>query len=185
MGERLLEHRLYVLSEAAGQIAGEARRGRRVALLFGSEKTGLSNDELSHCTALLTIPMNTRDGARHLSMNLGQAAAVCLYTIAATQNELVLPAPEHVAATADAQERITGFLLQVLERSGYVQRHPANGREPIVRRMVRRLGLRAVDAIVWTGVLRQLLHALPETSREKHAATSSEPDTEPGTPADM
>jgi len=34
----------------------------RVALLFGSEKTGLSNDELSHCNWLLTVPMRQREG---------------------------------------------------------------------------------------------------------------------------
>src|SRR5258707_2405292 len=49
VGERALEHPLYGLPEAAGRIGLElARDGGRVALLFGSEKTGLSNDELSH-----------------------------------------------------------------------------------------------------------------------------------------
>ena len=52
-----------------------------MALLFGSEKTGLSNDELSHCNWLLTIPMRNPAGVRHVSMNLGQAAAVCLYEL--------------------------------------------------------------------------------------------------------
>ena len=53
----------------------------RVALLFGSEKTGLSNDALSHCHWLMTIPMHPSPGLRHASMNLGQAAAVCLYEL--------------------------------------------------------------------------------------------------------
>ena len=58
-----------------------AREGGRVALLFGSEKTGLSNDELSHCHWLLTIPMEQHEEMRHPSMNLGQAVAVCLYEL--------------------------------------------------------------------------------------------------------
>ena len=49
----------------------------RVALLFGTEKTGLSNDDLSHCHWLMHIP--TRE--EHISMNLGQAVAVCLYEL--------------------------------------------------------------------------------------------------------
>ena len=52
-----------------------------MALLFGSEKTGLSNDELSHCNWLLTIPMQQHEDLRHPSMNLGQAVAVCLYEL--------------------------------------------------------------------------------------------------------
>ncbi len=58
-----------------------AREGGRVALLFGSEKTGLSNEELSHCHWLLTIPMEEHEEVRHPSMNLGQAVAVCLYEL--------------------------------------------------------------------------------------------------------
>ena len=64
VGERDLQHPLLPLAEAAPRIRAELRRSTGpnsnpgcVALLFGSEKTGLSNDELSHCNFLLTIPM--------------------------------------------------------------------------------------------------------------------------------
>ena len=50
-----------------------------VALLFGSEKFGLSNEDLSHCHWLMRIPTVDRD----LSMNLGQAVALCLYELVA------------------------------------------------------------------------------------------------------
>ena len=66
-----------------------------VALVFGSEKTGLSNDDLSHCHWLLHIP--TRD--EHLSMNLGQAVAVTLYELAREARPLP-PAPLGPTATA-------------------------------------------------------------------------------------
>jgi TrmH family RNA methyltransferase len=88
VGERTLNHPLLPIAAAAPRMLAELRRSPdnspaavRVALLFGSEKTGLSNDELSHCNWLLTIPMRNPDGARHVSMNLGQAAAVCLYEL--------------------------------------------------------------------------------------------------------
>ena len=51
VGERTLQHPLHALPEASAQIRSELARPNgvgRVALLFGSEKTGLSNDELSH-----------------------------------------------------------------------------------------------------------------------------------------
>ena len=63
VGSRVLEHPLYPLASAVSLIQQTLATDpdARVALLFGSEKTGLSNDELSHCNALLTIPMNTRN----------------------------------------------------------------------------------------------------------------------------
>jgi len=78
MGKRELNHPLWVLKDAAPVVRKHLRAGGRVALLFGSEKRGLSNDDFSHCHWLMHIP--TRE--EHTSMNLGQAVAVCLYELA-------------------------------------------------------------------------------------------------------
>ena len=80
VGERKQEHSLYTLAQA-GTLLRSTAATARVALLFGSEKTGLSNDAMSHCHWLMTIPMHPTPGLRHASMNLGQAAAVCLYEL--------------------------------------------------------------------------------------------------------
>ncbi len=66
--------------------------GNRVALLFGSEKTGLSSDEMSYCNWTLTVPMAEKAGVRRPSMNLGQAAAVCLYEL--VRSEALPPVAE-------------------------------------------------------------------------------------------
>ncbi len=166
VGERVLEHPLYTLRNATPLLAEHLGRdaGARVALLFGSEKTGLSNDELSHCDALVTIPMNTRGVERHLSMNLGQAVAVCLYGIAEGGDEPAFAAASGAepAASAGDGERLMGLLLETLERSGYSRRHPANVREATVRRLVRRMALTGSDAAVWTGILRQIVYQLAD-----------------------
>lgn len=161
VGDRKLDHPLHTLAQATPLIHGELARGEnaRVALLFGSEKTGLSNDELSHCHALLTIPMNTRHDGGHLSMNLGQAAAVCLYALSESAAAPAMDAADLHASSGDL-ERLTTLLQDVLDRSGYTRRHPANSRATNVRRLVRRMGNTPDDAAVWSGVLRQLLHAL-------------------------
>lgn len=156
VGERALQHPFHALPEAAAEIAGTLAGGRRVALLFGSEKTGLSNDELSHCHWLLTIPMQQREDVRHPSMNLGQAVAVCLY-------ELVRQTGVHagvgISASAEAGEveRLTALLTEVLENTGYTRRHPANCDDAQIRRLVLRMGVTAADAPVWMGILRQVL----------------------------
>jgi tRNA/rRNA methyltransferase len=155
VGERALQHPLHALPQASGQIRSELSRGR-VALLFGSEKTGLSNDELSHCNWLLTIPMREQEDLRHPSMNLGQAVAVCLYELV-RQADLAPAAEAPAAAEAGEIERLTLLLTEVLEKTGYTKRHPANSEEGQIRRLVVRMGVTPADLPVWMGVLRQVL----------------------------
>jgi TrmH family RNA methyltransferase len=177
VGERELRHELVTLNEAAPRIRAEvAQPNTRTALLFGSEKTGLSNDELSFCHFLLTIPMYEHEGLRHPSMNLGQAVAVCLW-------ELVRPVDEspgapfmarsdmsgmNDASTSQAEppadsaslERLHSTLMEVLEATEYTRRHAANCDPAHVRRLIRRIGIDAIDAPVWMGIFRQVLWKL-------------------------
>jgi tRNA/rRNA methyltransferase len=165
VGERDLRHELLSLAEAAPRLLAAVRGGDqaglsegRVALLFGSEKTGLSNHELSHCDWLLTIPMREVAGVRHRSMNLGQAVAVCLYELVrAHAPSAAARASVKGAATAAELERLTTLLSEVLESTGYTRHHPANNDAAQVRRLVRRIGADAIDAPVWMGILRQVL----------------------------
>ncbi len=161
VGERALEHPVLALKDAGGRVrehlAGNV--AHRVALLFGSEKTGLSNEELSHCHALVTIPMEPYPGVRHASMNLGQAAAVCLYELVRERKLDRVVAEPAMAASGDV-ERLRGLFAEVLEESGYVRRHPANSDEAPVRRLLVRAVPTAADAPVWMGVLRQVLWGL-------------------------
>ena len=175
VGERALEHRLYRLAEATQHVADALGRdpAAKVALLFGSEKTGLSNQELSQCHALLTIPMNPRAAPRHLSMNLGQAVAVCLYALL-EQEPSPVQADLHPVASAGDLERLTALLSEVMQSSGYTRRHPANAREGSVRRLVRRMGLTAVDATVWTGVFRQMVRTAETSAGTASSNTRSD-----------
>ena len=132
----------------------------RVALLFGSEKRGLSNEDLSHCHWLLRIP--TRED--HRSMNLGQAVAVCLYELVRDPHAAPPPA-KRIAATAAELERITSALLDALLASGYLKslptaaqkRRTAAPTDEKIRRLVRRLHLSSSDADLLLGILRQIL----------------------------
>jgi tRNA/rRNA methyltransferase len=157
VGERALQHPLHALPEAARVIGEELARDGRVALLFGSEKTGLSNDELSHCHWLLTIPMAEHDEVRHPSMNLGQAVAVCLYELVREAGDVVADGGGDAAAEAGEVERLMARLTEVLEETGYTKRHPANCEEGQIRRLVLRMSLKASDVPVWMGILRQVL----------------------------
>jgi tRNA/rRNA methyltransferase len=151
---RELRHPLRRLEYGARLIRRQSAGGR-VALLFGSEKTGLSNDDLSHCHWLLHIPTRPQ----HLSMNLGQAVAVCLYELVRDAKQAARAKKEKIEKPAPAGEveRISGLLLEALQRSGYVNPIAASSTEERVRRMVRRLELSSRDAELWLGMLRQIL----------------------------
>jgi len=158
VGERKQEHSLYTLAEA-GSLLHAALAKARIALLFGSEKTGLSNDALSHCHWLMTIPMHQTPGLRHASMNLGQAAAVSLYElIRDTDHRPIIKSPP--GASAEDLERLTELLAEMLASIGYAKRRPASADRAEVRRMVRRMKLNQSDARRWIGILRQLLWKL-------------------------
>ena len=125
-----------------------------VAILFGSEKRGLSNADFSHCHWLLHIP--TRE--ENLSMNLGQAVAVCLYELA--RDGKIAPGQKPAPAAAGDIDRITTMLLEALRVSGYLKPRSSGAAEEKVRRLVRRLRIESEDAEVWLGMLRQILWKL-------------------------
>lgn len=134
-------------------IARKQLQHSRVALLFGSEKRGLSNDDFSHCNWLMRIP--TRD--QHPSMNLGQAAAVCLWEISRTSAKAQLPDGKPSAAAAQDFQRITHVLIDLLAESGYINPKSKASTEMKIRRLVRRTQMSSDDAQLWLGMLRQIL----------------------------
>ena len=147
---RELQHPMRVLHEGAQVIRRKLASGR-VALLFGSEKVGLSNKDLSHCDWLLHIPTHKHN----ISMILGQAVAVCLYELSRSGARST-PDEKQPSATAGDVERITTMLLTALDASGYVKPRAENVIEEKVRRLVRRMDLSAEDAKLWLGMVRQI-----------------------------
>jgi len=157
VGHRELQHPIRRL-EYGSRLIRRALAQAPAALLFGSEKFGLSNQDLSHCHWLMRIPTVDPD----LSMNLGQAVALCLYELA--RDPKAVQARPGKIRTADAaeNEQITAMLMEVLRRSGYVNPVTAGSTEEKVRRLVRRLDIAARDAPVLLGMLRQILWKVGE-----------------------
>jgi TrmH family RNA methyltransferase len=159
IGPRVLEHPLRRL-EYGGKLIAKKLAAAPVALLFGSEKFGLSNEDMSHCHWLMRIPAREEHG----SMNLGQAVAVCLYEIIRSPAAAkIAPDAKRLAAAAHL-ERITELLETILDRSGYVHARVEGSTRMKIRRLVRRLQLNAHDAEVWLGMLRQILWKLENIS---------------------
>ena len=154
LGHRELHHPLRRLEHGAPPMLKRLAQSP-VALLFGSEKFGLSNEDISHCQWLLRIPTLERD----LSMNLGQAVALCLYEL--IRNPDAAPRPDRVKpASAAENEQITALWCEALRISGYVNPLTAKSTEEKLRRMIRRWNIAARDAPVTLGMLRQILWKL-------------------------
>jgi TrmH family RNA methyltransferase len=150
IGNRQLQHPLRRL-EYGGRLIRSALANERVALLFGSEKFGLSNDDMSWCHWLIRIPAREEHG----SMNLGQAVAVCLYELI-RRPTTGKPEPRKIAGSAEV-DRITEYLLEALGESGYPRTQSTPEK---VRRMVRRLNIPEQEADAWMGMLRQIVWKL-------------------------
>jgi tRNA C32,U32 (ribose-2'-O)-methylase TrmJ len=155
-GEKQIPHPLRRVRNDSQKLLlakkNSARNGNCVALLFGSEKRGLSNADLSHCDWLMRIP--THEG--NISMNLGQAVAVCLYELA--RDPKAAKSGEKLAlAESGVAERMTGYLIEALDASGYFNLRIVPDVKERIRRLVRRLNLPARDADVWLGILHQIV----------------------------
>jgi TrmH family RNA methyltransferase len=151
---RELHHPLRRL-ENGGRLISKHMASAPVALLFGSERYGLSKSDLSFCHWLIRIPTLEKN----ISMNLGQAVAVCLYELirdgrAAGRSEG--RSEKQVLAAGGDIERITDLLADVLSTSSYMLPQRAAETEQRIRRMVRRLKLSAQDVEAWLGILRHL-----------------------------
>jgi TrmH family RNA methyltransferase len=153
VGKRELQHPLKALEDGV-KVMRKRMASSKVALLFGSEKIGLTNEELSHCHWLMRIPTRVE----HRSMNLGQAVAICLYEIArGTGSGRV---GKKKVATAGDVERIAVVMLEALEGSLYSRPGASKVAEEKLRRMLRRMELSPNDAVVLLGMMRQILWKL-------------------------
>jgi len=155
-GRRVFQQPRYALADAAAVLREHLQRNEPAALLFGSEKFGLSNEHLSYCHWTLRIPTNPDCP----SMNLGQAVAVCCYELARTT-----AAPGFTALTkgtggnraaADQLQRLAARLSGILDASGYINARTRRSNLLKIRRLITRLSLSAADARVLEGMLRQI-----------------------------
>lgn len=122
---KLRHHRHSVLTppQLKELLADKQSMLRRVALVFGPEDTGLTNDHLDACDVLTTVPL----AAPQPSINLAQAAMIYSYTLsdlpaltryaqeaADTSYEAAVAEIERAAKTlgAEADERVAAWLRE-------------------------------------------------------------------------
>jgi tRNA/rRNA methyltransferase len=146
----------------------------RAALLFGSEKHGLTAEQLSCCHVVVRIPT----GSDCPSMNLGQAVAVCAYELRRAGLIAVnSPAPRvHVSDRANMQavEHVFGRLVTVLDDVGYLQPKQRAATLIKVRRLLLDAGLTNNEVKILGSVLAQIEWKLGQPSKAVVAASRTD-----------
>lgn len=143
--------------EAAPKLLAAARE-RGAAVLFGTERTGLTNEELEHCNALVHIPTD----AEFDSLNLAQAVQVIAYELRlALDLPPLRPERDVPLAPADELERLYAHLDVVLKEVDFTDR---NGGPHLLRRMKRILARAELDQHE-VNILRGILSAVQAKRR--------------------
>ena len=144
----------------AEQIAGEDANST-VAMVFGREHSGLSNEELEHCNTLLHIPCNPD----YSSLNVAAAIQVVCYELHMARLGGVQAEPigrETPLASADEMEGLFIHLEQTMLATGFLD--PGNPRQ--LMRRLRRLFLRARLDTIEMNILRGILASFVKPKRQ-------------------
>lgn len=153
---RTLDRELIQLPDLPGWLRSNAPKRGRGALLFGSEKHGLSNEQFSHCHAIVRIPTSPDTP----SMNLGQAVAVCCYELARAQGVREKPPASRVflsdPANAQSIEHVFDRAARVLDATGYLKPMSRAATLIKLRRLLLDLRLTNNDVKILGGVLAQI-----------------------------
>lgn len=134
----------------AASILGTAHVGR-VALLFGPEDDGLSNEELAQCHHLIRIPSSPA----YTSLNLAQAVMICIYELYTASNTFE-PLPEKSPLAASSmKERMFAMWEQVLLEIGFMEPAKAQHMMLGLRRVFARGAQSEDDVRILMGIARQ------------------------------
>jgi tRNA/rRNA methyltransferase len=136
--------------EVASAIAAAARSDR-VALIFGPEDHGLSNKDLEACQWLIAIPT---DGG-YQSLNVAQAAGVCLYEIFLA-SMTGIPHSEIRRAEGQEVERLFDIMRDSLLKIGFLDSKNPEHMLLAFRRFLGRAGLENKDVKILIGMFRQI-----------------------------
>ena len=188
IGTGSLDHRkpeqpVIPLPDLAPRLQQELARGGRVALVFGSEKRGLTQADLSHCHLLTIIPTDPAQP----SMNLGQAVAVFLYEIATRIGDSPAPDanrrpesdPASPASTRDL-ELLAGLVDEIMLAANYSPAEMRDANRHDLNLLLRRLALTRSDAGRLLGFFRRILWRLKrDSSRRDSNLKNREPSDGP------
>jgi TrmH family RNA methyltransferase len=167
LARREAEQVAMPLPELGTRVAEELTHGGSVALVFGSEKHGLTREDLSLCHIIVEIPTHPRQP----SMNLGQAVAVCLYELigrTAIWNPAHAEEREGGAKAASAElERLAEIVDEAMQAARYSPAGMRRANQHDLRLLLRRLSLTTRDARRILRLFRRMIWQMNAARRGK------------------
>jgi tRNA/rRNA methyltransferase len=144
---RDLPHPAYTPRQAAPELLSQAGAAA-VAIVYGSETFGLSNEHLGKCRWLLNIPTNPD----YASLNLGAAVQVVAYELRSRLDDTPLDLPEFVPASHEEVEGLVNALEETLVEIGFLDPKQPKRLMPRLRRFFARAGLEKEEVAIWRGI---------------------------------
>lgn len=156
---RRKKRELIPLREAAPKVL-EIAKNQKVSVLFGREDSGLTNEELSLCHILVTIPADPVHG----SLNLSHAVAVFLYELRNQLKEVT--APKRKLAPWEELQGLFAHMEEALGKIGFLDpRNPRRGLEDL-RTIFLRAGLDSKEVRLLRGVFRRVIWTAEKVKKE-------------------
>jgi tRNA/rRNA methyltransferase len=157
-------------SRSVAPLILELAASNPVALVFGREDSGLTNEELEQCHELVCIPAHPTFG----SLNLSQAVLLVCYELYVATASQPLFTPPALATVAEF-ERLYHRMREVLRRIGFLHGSNPDRMMGYFRRFFARYGLKSRDVKIFLGVFRQI-----EWYINRHGVAGSPPSTNGG-----
>ena len=141
-------------------LVNDASDTSQVAIVFGREHAGLTNEELLHCNYHVTIPSNPD----YSSLNLSQAVQIIVYELRmkwlSLDSEPATPSED--LATVDQVERFYTHLKEVLVAIDFLKISNPIKLVQRLRRMFNRVKLETNEVNILRGILSNIQRALPK-----------------------
>ncbi len=152
------------IREAAPHLI-DLSQNNRIALVFGNEKWGLTNEDLYHCHTVITIPTT-----QQASLNVSQAVIIILYEIFNHVSEVPLKKPK--LAVTEELEPMYRLLQETFEALDYVPHDNVTLWMTTIRRFLSRLDLTSQEVRIIQGFCRKLLWHLKKSHTKKQAPST-------------
>ena len=144
-----------------------------VAIVFGTERSGLKNEQMDRCNALVYIPANPS----YSSLNLASAVQLIAYELRFAQGNFEPPkAPDWPPATADEMELFYEHLERVLLKSGFLKPDNPRHLQRKLRRIFNRARLDDHEMQIMRGILAAVEPAEPQAPASMTERTVVDPD---------
>ena len=148
------------LTESLSREDGSAQS----ALVFGSEPSGLTNEELAHCGQVVQIPCSPHQP----TLNLSQAVLILCWEL--FQRRELAAEPASSLPPAVPAEQVEGLMSQateVITAVGFARDDTFEGVLRELRQLSARAGLTPREVSLLRGICRRALHSLGDTSERK------------------